>query len=472
MSPRRLLSAGSFTLLVAGCASAPATSATETPVATAELPAPAAEPPALAEPPSSPVEIRPATGAPPPSFRADGDLAEWVSPPSLETEGARGWLAFDARGLVIALEFRDASQSRDPIDVVVRTEPPVLPPVAFANQFGETEVPDDQWCVDNMQDDAARAKCKEWRADQIPRRNELLASFARTFWSGAHDSIFVEQHADGRRTLEGIVPIERLPALTTASIEQLRVEVPLPGRPHRTAVIDAKMTTPLAMAKPGTLLRHLLDINTDHIVYYEPDAPSTLHYLLNEWMGYQWEPELPSPSDVVVDLAAKIPVLTDGETLIEQVVAGPGFGWQTGDVLVSSRNGVVVDIAPIGGGRIVGKAHRNKRLELGIQYEGSASILGTGQCGACPMISVAILGVEPDGHFAQAVEVGAHGGSGQETVDVQVSSDLARVVFRYNLMEDWSAPDKVVGLEQSFVWNASAAAYREKTKSIKPLPVP
>ncbi|HZI02871.1 MAG TPA: hypothetical protein VEZ71_02555, partial [Archangium sp.] len=148
---------------------------------------------------SSPESLRLHEGLPA-GFKVDGKLEEWKLPVSVtlgsgnqvagkskvsspEDLSAQVWVAIGPEGLAVAGEVHDdrvllssrpEHVHQDHVEVWLALPPPAMPPIAFANQFGEHELPTADACENNEDiTDGDPADCRIWWKKQVERRKQL-----------------------------------------------------------------------------------------------------------------------------------------------------------------------------------------------------------------------------------------------------------------------------------------------------------
>lgn len=404
------------------------------------------------------------------TFNADGDLSEWGTATAVDADGLRIWIASEPEGIAIAVRLEgEAAKSTAPLRVMLRSDMPELPPVGFANQFGTTPVPDDAFCDSNGDDEATRTACKTWRTAQLELRGEIAARFDQEAHIGGPDSK-ADRRTGAARVVEGFIPRADFPAIADWSARALRIGVALDVRRDALAWIETTFDPPIELAPEGSLIPFLFErgalVPGEVVAFVDPSSPDTLHYLLNEPMGYQWQPEQPSPADITVNVADRRIVLQEGDTKVEQLVAAPGFGWHTGEVLVSSRAGRILDVADIGGGSVVGDTKRGGKRVIGVRYEGFYTSFGTGMCGACPLVAFHTLPLGPDGRFGEPEVVVSRGGPNEEEAELTVTPSLDRVELRYTSSDYEVEPPRIEAVEETFRYAPAKGGYeasRRKT---------
>lgn len=447
-----------ITLCSVGCTEAssrPPAAPAEAPITLVAVTAPAQE---LAVPAKT-VQASLKVGGMPERFAVDGDLSEWGTP-SIQAQGSALWIAAGSQGVAVALRLE---RPADPSFELAMPLPP-LPAIGFANQMGPILVPDISWCETAEQqfipDAAAAARCRTWFDAQLALRRELEAQF-RVSLKGAKKS------SDGLQ-YEVLLPFQDLPPLTTAQLESFQIELALPGAAPLYK-IDVALADPVRVAPLGSLLELVLKervVPLEQAAYYRVKEPQIVHWLLNEWIGYQWTPEAPSPAQVDVDLSQRTFIAQQGEILVETVLAEPSIGAGSGQLLVSTRGGRVVDTLLIRGGTPQPIA-LGAGLNLLVVYQGPQSWLGTGMCGLCENIRVDHVVMNGEGKFGEPENLLDHGGWGQEELELTIVKKPAAVRITYTLSDDAATPPVTERRSHVRTWNAAKKGFDDQSSRIR-----
>lgn len=193
----------------------------------------------------------------------------------------------------------------------------------------------------------------------------------------------------------------------------------VPGRKFADPATFTPVTLPVPVAvevdppRMATLLtapRSREEGWVDDVLFWYPTRPTPLLYAaVNRPIGYQYQPSYPSPTVTPVDLGRARRVASGGGVEVwEAPLAGPlgTWPWETLGLWTfrsppdPSKRGQVVDLhgaqvvhvapAPGGGWRVLARE------------DGLASVLGTGQCGACRRLSFALYTVSAQGLVEEA----------------------------------------------------------------------
>lgn len=480
----------------------------------------------------------------PPKFTVDGELSEWTHPPSLtlgasnqvagpskvqlvENLSARIWIAIAAEGLAIAGEVIDARArfskpgeiiTADRVELWLAFPEAPMPPLAFANQFGETEVPDTTAC-DNLP--LVSSKCKKWVADQTKRRLQLKRLFVHQYllspkgiekagddWTpplvgedpdpsrpccGASQSAF--QTFDRGYRFEALIAPEDFPATGQVKLSNLKLLVDL----IRTEGEIEKLATILSssagrqVGHPETFnpvtLKQALSYESDpplmesldgiEGLFFSPGRPVAAAYIFkNVPRGYQYEPETPSPSVIKLPLSALPRVATLGDIEVYRApFAAPEMPSGIGDALWSFRGSkpiskFVFENGEIGSGEgeIAGYAERAPGLHFFLSSTGPLNLLGTGTCGGCLGKSFRVVSMNAAGSFGLLLSKsiaeqqtgeydGLYGG-----VEFFAGEALSRFCFK-GYGYDY---DKWVPFERCWRWDAGSESYVRESPKLTP----
>lgn len=440
-----------FTVCSVACAPAPA----ETPPAAVSVSLVATTAAPEAAVPQKLIQGSVKVGSVPGNFVLDGELSEWGAP-STQTPGSKLWIAAGSTGVAVALRL-EKPMAKASFELTMPLPP--IPAIGFANQLGPVLVPDITWCDTAEQqfipNEAAATACRTWFDAQLARRRALEAQFRVSLERGA-------KSADGLQ-YEAFLPFEELPPLTTPDLESFQLAVTGVEPMYK---MDVALVDSVRVAPPGSLLELVLNervVPLEQAAYYRVKEPQTVHWLLNEWIGYQWTPDAPSPADVEVDLSRRTPVAQEGDILVETVRAEPGIGAGTGELLVSTRAGRVIDSLLIRGG-VAQKIDIGSGLNMLVVYQGPQSWLGTGMCGLCDTIRVDHVVMAADGKFAKPENLMEHGGWGQDEPKLTILKKPAGVRIDYTFSDYALTPPISEGRSHLRTWNAAKKRFDELLK--------
>jgi hypothetical protein len=396
----------------------------------------------------------------------DGDLSEWTDAPRWtltkanqvagrqkvtgDTDlSARIWLEFTADGLFVAGDVRDdrvilAAHANDITgdhpEIWLSLPAPALPPMGFANQFGDVAVLSAAACDGAEGSDLVgvdRDACKAWFAEQGPWRSALLRMFTHQYmlvptvaevWASqgragvptheigrASSSVLIP--VDGGYRFEALIGLADFPATVGAQITEARVMIdlvdsdrdgPQDNGPNQESFLstsarrrmgdpttfDRLTFTPIEI--PTTAVAaSVLAGNLSSAVRF-PGVPDIAWDLQNVPVGYQYTPTEPSPSAVRYDLRPRLLARHGG---VDVVLAPVGGGVNSFTEAWTLRGGAIVAHAPFNHSRIARVGVSGDVLRLIFRDEGMYSALGTGACGACRVDDVGVLDVRSDGRI-------------------------------------------------------------------------
>lgn len=401
----------------------------------------------------------------PAGLAVDGDLKEWTAKPSAtlgpanQTAGpvklalpadfsATVWVAISKEGLAVAgkvtddkVRFPEGANvvNADHAELWVALPAAPMPPLAFANQFGEIEVPDLESC-ETLEDIEDPDACRVWVKEQRRRRQSLEKLFVRQYlftpagvaesWSttGKDDkapeppqksccaaSKAVVKAAPGGWVFEAKIAADDFPATGQVPLADLALLVDLVDADDQVEKLESFVSTS-ARRKLGrtttfntVTLREPLKWETDppllasfakgHDVFYFPGkAVSGAFSFDNVPVGYQYAPQQPSP--VVKEMTvASTPVTKLGDISVYWTESPHGH------TLYSLRGGNVLDGLSLDGELVANvKRSGTDTHQFLIKSEGTVSALGTGACGACPLHSVTVISLEKSGTFKKLLD--------------------------------------------------------------------
>ncbi|HLL52897.1 MAG TPA: hypothetical protein VK447_05080 [Myxococcaceae bacterium] len=432
----------------------------------------------------------------PEKLAIDGELSEWTQPPSValgagdEVAGpekvgsprdlsARLWLSLTTEGLVVAGELtddvllfpeKDRLVNADHVEVWLAFPEAKMPPLGFANQFGDQEVPDAAAC-DAMGEGETRETCKEWLAVQKKRRGKLERFFTRQYsispqglrelWAtsggkpeapvkaccSAASAAVVKKAEKGWR-FEARIALEDLPATAQFPLRDVKVMVDLVdadagiqkletflsssakrklGRPETFNAVT--LASPLRFESEPPLLEAFLKDVVQGNYFYVPGRPVAAVYgFENTPVGYQYVPSEPSPSVRRYALGKLEQVAALGDV---KVYRGPSV---EGTRLWSFKDGKQVAHYPAEG-ELRATAERPPGLHLLYTWTHTMNPLGAGACGACPVHEMWVVALLPDGKFKELVsEEIMESGFGDEWSYVDVTFKAARDFSSFGFM--------------------------------------
>lgn len=307
-------------------------------------------------------DVREWKGHPPSISLGKGDQVAGASKAGSEADfAARVWLALGKEGLVVAGEVRDDAVlwpaaaekllASDHVEVWLAFPGVGMPDLGFGSQWGWTGLPGPKACGEMAieLEGAALDSCEQWVEHQLERRRAFPRLFVRqfliapdqvteAFWREAlpllgDDDVPPETRAccagaaarfrpaAGGYTFEALLPPEHWPATRQMPVEDVRVSIDFVdndegherqetflsssrerkfGRPE--TLNRARLAAPLAIESDPPMVAPLLAGPGSRFVV--PGRPvERLYSLINFSMGYQSQPEVPSPALLQADLA-------------------------------------------------------------------------------------------------------------------------------------------------------------------------
>ena len=401
----------------------------------------------------------------PAGLAIDGDLKEWTAKPSAtlgpanQTAGpvkltvpadfsATVWVAISKDGMAVAgkvtddkVRFPEGANvvNADHAELWIALPASPMPPLAFANQFGEIEVPDLESC-DTLEDIEDPDACKVWVKEQRRRRQSLEKLFVRQYlftpagvvesWSTTPKdgkapeapqeaccsaSKAVVKAVPGGWVFEAKISADDFPATGQVPLADLALLVDLVDADDQVEKLESFVSTS-ARRKLGrtttfntVTLREPIKWETDppllasfakgHDIFYFPHkAVSGAFAFDNVPVGYQYAPQQPSPVVKTMRVENKS-VVTVGDISVYWMESPHGH------TLYSMRGPAVVDGISIEG-ELVANAKRGgtEFHHFLIKTEGTVSALGTGACGACPLHTVTVVSLHKSGAFKKILD--------------------------------------------------------------------
>lgn len=372
---------------------------------------------------------------------------------------ARVWLALGPDGLWLAADVRDDAVllprtaaevvTADHLELWVALPAPAFPPVAFANQFDVLQTP--VACKDRENAVEDRPACLRWHEAQLAHRERLSRLFVRQYLLSplgvteayasavpelapllpaccAAARVAVKQGPGGWR-LEAWLPLEALPATGRARLDELELLVDAADADRGRGKLEAFLTStpgrrfgeretfqpalaaapvPLAGDAPQPEARFRAEARLEGrsdapVSWAVLPAPHLAEALVfeNVHHGYQYSPEAPSPEVTRVPLASRTLGRAGDLTLVETAIGGRGFAGQPGPLLglVALRGDQVAGVRPLHQGRCLASAEDGRAARALVVRRGSSSLTGSGACGACEVIDLAVVELGADGAF-------------------------------------------------------------------------
>jgi hypothetical protein len=446
----------------------------------------------------------------PAGFKVDGKLEEWKLPASVtfgaaqqvagkskvsspQDLSAQVWAAVGPEGLAVAGEVRDDKVNlstklehvnNDHVEVWLSLPQPVMPPIAFVNQFGEHEVPTLAACENNeaIVDDSPD-ECRKWWKAQVEHRKQLVRPFTvqyglmsgaliRFDQKGTVGSIRYEPMEGGYR-FEALIPPSAFPRSAEAPLRNLKVMVDLVDNDEGKGKLETflssskgrkfgdpgtfhavTLTRPLRFGAWPELFERLLKANKGSSYQPAPDVRE-FEVWFNPAQGYQFKPEAPSPEVESVDVSKEEAVGKLGDV---EVVLVPGEVDWRGEVapwLISRRGKTLLD-AQRSGTNILRMTQRAPGLHILRVYEGTLNALGAGACGGCPLLSFQVVKMDAQGRFSEPEELEGTESQGEE-VEWTATPDLSRIEAFIHGEE--GAPKH---LAVRYTWNPKAGRYDQE----------
>lgn len=413
----------------------------------------------------------------PAGFKADGKLDEWKVPPSLTLGAAsqvagpmkvtspadlsaKVWLAVGPEGLAIAGEVMDDTVqltnpkdiNADHVEVWLALPPPKLPPLAFISHVAENLVPKESDCAKVSGEDPAA--CRKWWKEQTARRkqlqSELVAQYGilpkgavRFGLNGPVGPAKYEPFPGGYR-FEAFIPVGAFPRTAQAPLRDVRVLVDLVdsdegGAKQETFLSsspkrkfgDASTFHAVTLAKPlrfgkwPELLEWALKQQPGASYVPGPDADA-LQVWVNRAEAYQFVPTVPSPEVVQVDLGG---VKSLGKVGDVELVSVPATADDLGRVntwLVSRKGQTILQTQNVSDEQVK-VTPRAPGLHVVRIYDGLNNPMGSGACGACPLVYFEHVTMDAQGRFSKPENLEGAGGISGYPVEWTVSEDLTRI---------------------------------------------
>lgn len=426
----------------------------------------------------------------------DGDLKEWTGDPSVTLGPANQvagsvklvspadlsatvWVAISREGLAVAGRVTDDKVRFPQGDKVVNADhaeiwlafpAASLPPLAYANQFGETEIPDADSCgtLEEIEDPDA---CRAWVREQRARRQSLERLFLRQYlltpagiqeaWATpAKDGVkavppqdgccaaskAVVKEVPGGWVFEARIDAEDFPATKQVPLFDFAILVDIVDADDQIEKLESFVSTSprRKLGRPSTfsavtlreglvwesrppLLSHFAK---GHDIFFFPGKTvSTAYEFVNEPVGYQYQPREPSPTVREMKVGgAPITKIEDVEVY--------WTGSPHGHALYSLRGTTVVD-SIAAEGELVAHVKRagTDTIQFLVKETATVSALGTGACGSCPLHSFRVISLYKNGSFkdviseAIAEQMPQEDGSMIEDVKLEHEKEFVRIGF-------------------------------------------
>jgi hypothetical protein len=448
----------------------------------------------------------------PAGFKADGKLDEWTQPPSLtlgaanqvagalkvaspQDLSAKVWLAVGPEGLAIAGEVLDDKVqltnkkdiNADHVEVWLALPPPKMPPLAFISHVADNVVPKESDCDKVSEVDPA--ECKAWWKQQTARRKQLQAELVAQYGllpkgavrfglNGSVGPARYETFPGGYR-FEAFIPVGAFPRTAQAPLRDVRVlvdlvdsdeggakqETFLSSSPKR-KFADAStfhavtLTKPLRFGKWPELLERSLKEQPGASYLPGPDADA-LQVWVNRAEAYQFTPTVPSPDVTLVDLGT---VTSLGKVGDVELVSVPATADEYGGVnrwLVSRKGQAILHTQNLGNDQVK-VTSRAPGLHVLRVYDGPSSPMGSGACGACPLVFFRSVTMDAQGKFSKPVDLEGAGGRTGNPVEYTVSADLTRIEA-FEVAEDADGKRGAKHLTSRHTFDAKTGKYTSET---------
>ncbi|HKV10571.1 MAG TPA: ankyrin repeat domain-containing protein, partial [Thermoanaerobaculia bacterium] len=435
------------------------------------------------------------TGLPPSVALGRGDQVAGGSKVRNEADfGTRVWLAFGEEGLVVAGEVRDDAVlwpagpgdllASDHVEVWLAFPGVGMPDLGFGSQWGWTDLPGLKACAeaDFISEDTVLEECEQWVGWQLERRRVLPRLFVRqfliapdqvteAFWHEAlsilgEDDVPPEtkaccagavsrfQPAAGGYTFEALLPPGLWPATRQMPIQEVRLQIDFVdndaghekqetflsssrerkfGRPE--TLNRARLAAPLAVESDPPLAASLLAGPGSRFVV--PGRTVTrLYSLKNFSVGYQRQPEVPSPALLQADLPRE-PAAQWGDVAVYLTLADwSDLSGEPTYRLLSFRGRELRGSVPLAGEcfETYLLAEPEARATDGTRgfffvCHGSRHPLGSGMAGAAEELDVSAATLHQDGRLALLGEEHLDSNVGRAGLAVEEAADGSGVVL-------------------------------------------
>jgi len=447
----------------------------------------------------------------PAGFKVDGKLDEWKLPVSVtlgaanqvagkvtvsspQDLSAQVWAAVGPEGLAVAGEVRDDKVhlstkpdqvNHDHVELWLALPQPEMPPMAFVNQFGEQPVATLANCENNEGiADGDPEDCRKWWKAQTENRKKLVRQFTVQYglMSGSLvrfdqkapvGSVHYEPIAGGYR-FEARIPPTAFPRSAEAPLRTLKVLVDLVDSDEGKGKLETFLSSskgrrfgdpstfhavtlarPLRFGAWPELLERALKANASSSYQPAPDA-NTLEVWVNPAAGYQYAPREPSPLAAKLDMSREQPLAKLGD--VELVAIPYEVSWTGSEEhwLIARRGKTILDAARAGT-TTIRTVQRPPGLHLLLVHEGYQSALGTGACGACPMLSFRLVTMTAQGRFSESEELEGTYSQGED-VTWEATKDLSRI--QGFILE--GEEGKTRHLSVRHTWDPKAGRYKEE----------
>jgi hypothetical protein len=442
----------------------------------------------------------------PAGFAADGKLDEWKQPPSAtlgassqvagkskvaspDDFSAKVWLAISPEGLAVAGEVRDervllpekaGDINADHVEVWLALPQPVMPPLAFVNQFGDQLVPTADACTEAAQED--KDGCRKWWKEQTARRKKLVQAFTvqygllpsgvtRFDGTAPAGTVRYEPMPGGYR-FEALIPSGLFPRSAQAPLRDVRVLLDVvdndEGRAKQESFLSSsprrrfgdastfhavKLAAPLRFGGEPELLEKVL---AQEGASYQPGPiVGAFQVWHNPPQGYQYDPSLPSPAATEIPLAPKV-LGKLGDVELVTVGGAPVGETEFSQWLVSRKGRTVLHTMPLLRDEEVRTVARPPGLHVLRVRDSVLGYLGTGMCGGCPVINLNLVKMGPDGRFSEPEELEGGGDTYSAfTPKFKAAPDLST----FEVYGDYGDEKPQTPYVSRYTWNAKAGKY-------------
>lgn len=327
------------------------------------------------------------------------------------------WLTQTAEGITVMARVGEKLRNPSVTLSVKFAEHVAMPPIAWVSQFGKATCADKN---DEGADQADKAACDAWQSEQVRYRAELVKQFERRWLMKPGSTADI-------RGLNGDAARSALPA-TTSALPALRLvslgqetgmEIPIAweqlppanslhlARVYIALEISEENAAHASIAQKAIDLPQAIDTSWTECEYSLNDFPGTLDddqeepafpgwYFLNRSRtigdafvlrnvaeGYQYSPNHPSPEVQWIKRHSK-------RISARETVCWPDLRYEVGNF----GNAQAAPASPADSPEIHRVADGALLATFGPKVE-TQSALGTGECGACPMLVYNIAHLSP-----------------------------------------------------------------------------
>ncbi len=432
-------------------------------------------------------------------LKLDGAVDEWRFTPDLSTSACsvqvRVARAADGLYLVGRAYYQSPPPLLDKLEAQLSFGFPSLAfgAPSFGSQWGPVEIEKPEDCQDEDRfmggiSPLQISECEQWleaaRAWQKSMRPSLMGSFTiRPKVENLPDGYSFEARIEAARLPKiSSYPSDeiwlqvRLREMAGGDARELNVSGPPSTSPNGSAEACAYCPSPftgrqrLSWAPSSDAASRYLEavqsqLGDGMMLYPYSLEPEAVDIYAPAIRGYQYTPSEPFPDHYVVRFSEAVEHARLGDIRVVGFQSGMSIGSMVPYHLFTLRGDQVVDVVEVQNFELVRSLQRDvagkMELHLLSSAETSRTWLGTGMCGACPALRVALVVVNEAGRFQVT---GLFGDLTSElSIELQAMPDLSSIDVRLEELDPDSSENLVRTVTHSATYNPATNRYEESS---------